>query len=417
MRIGIDCRLWSESGVGRYTRNLVQNLAQIDIKNEYVLFILSKDQEKILHFVQNDSFRTVKADIRWHSIEEQIRFPSILNQEKLDLVHFPYFSVPIFYNKPFVVTIHDLILHHFPTGEASTLPLSIYKLKLLGYKYVISQAAKKAKKIITVSNATKEEIIDHLGVREDKIVVTYESVDDRLISKLPTSPFDFAQGFGGASKIKNYFLYVGNAYPHKNLERLLQAFKIITQGALVGNENFLVHDAKKLKGSSHTSKPASAHRENFVPSPRPLTLVLVGKEDYFYKRLREIIKNMKLSDSVIFYGEASDEELINLYQNAKALVMPSLMEGFGLPALEAMANSCLVLASNIPALKEVCGDAAIYFSAYDINEITEVMKSVCFNDSNHFSQNIGRGIERSKMFSWKKMAKETVDIYESCVGI
>ncbi len=383
--------------MGRYIRNLIKELQLIDKKNEYVLFVLSDNQDGILKQIRQahcgqvqddnyDNFRIVRADIRWHSIEEQIKFPAILNKENLDLVHFPYFSVPIFYNKPFVVTIHDLILHHFPTGEASTLPSPIYQLKLLGYKYVISQAAKKAKKIITVSNATKQEIVDHLSVPAEKIAVTHESVDDRLSSKLPTSPR--SAGLRGASEIKNYFLYVGNAYPHKNLERLLQAFKIITQRAEV---------APPRRGS-----------------PR-LSLVFVGKEDYFYKRLKEKVKEMGLSGSIIFYGEASDEKLINLYQNAKALIMPSLMEGFGLPALEAMANKCLVLCSNIPALKEICSDAAVYFSPYDIDGIIEVIKNVCFNDSNHFSKNVEKGFERSKMFSWKKMAGETLNVYKEAL--
>lgn len=170
MRIGIDCRLWNESGVGRYTRNLIKNLKDIDRENEYVLFVLLKDQKEILKQsmkqvqdrVQNDKFNIVISDIRWHTIEEQLRLTAILNKEGLDLVHFPYVSVPIFYNKPFVVTIHDLILHHFPTGEASILPLPLYYLKHLAYKYVIKHAAQKAEKIITVSKATKDEIIEHL---------------------------------------------------------------------------------------------------------------------------------------------------------------------------------------------------------------------------------------------------------------
>src|SRR3990172_10967707 len=164
MKIGIDTRLWGETGVGRYIRNLVSELSKIDFKNSYVLFALNKNEKKIKSAIRNSQFVIRLTDIKWHTLEEQLRFPAILNKENLDLVHFPYFSVPIFYDKPLVVTIHDLILHHFPTGEASTLPSPFYWLKLIGYKFVISNAAKKAKKIITVSNATKKEIIDHLKV-------------------------------------------------------------------------------------------------------------------------------------------------------------------------------------------------------------------------------------------------------------
>ncbi|MBI3092887.1 MAG: glycosyltransferase family 4 protein [Candidatus Levybacteria bacterium] len=370
MRIGIDARLWDESGVGRYIRNLVYNLQIIDKRNEYILFALNKDIQNSKFKNQNSKFRLVRADIRWHTIEEQLRFPPVLNKEKLDLVHFPYFSVPIFYNKPFIVTIHDLILHHFPTGEASTLPLPLYQLKLLGYKFVIGQAARKAAKVITVSNATKQEIVDHLRVDSEKIVVTYEGTNINSKFKIQNSKFKITN--------KKYFLYVGNAYPHKNLGRLIQAFDQI-----------------------RSQEPEAK-------------LILVGREDYFYKRLKEKVKATKLQDSVLFYGEASDEELAGLYKNALALIMPSLMEGFGLPALEAMANKCLVLASDIPALKEICKDVALYFNPYDIDEIVERMRNVCFNDLNHFSKNIEKGLERARRFSWEKMARETLTVYASC---
>src|SRR5258705_8253378 len=125
MRIGIDGRLWHETGVGRYIRNLVANLAQIDNTNEYVLFVKTGFKIKDLPGRQagsgfkNDKWKIVETDIHWHSLKEQMQFPAVLNKENLDLMHFPYFSHPIFYNKPFVITIHDLIMNHFPTGKAS----------------------------------------------------------------------------------------------------------------------------------------------------------------------------------------------------------------------------------------------------------------------------------------------------------
>ncbi len=377
MKIGIDCRLWGETGVGRYIRNLVYNLQKIDRKNEYVLFVLTKDYENLKSQMENVKWKIVKADIRWHTLEEQLKLPSILNQEKLDLVHFPYFSVPVFYNKPFVVTIHDLIIDHFPTGKASTRLPIIYGIKRLGYKYIIKKAAQNAEKIITVSNATKQEIVDYLKIDEEKVVITHEGIDD----KIQNSNIEIQNNtINTKYKILNtkYFLYVGNAYPHKNLERLLEAF-----GTL----------AYRVK------------------------LILVGKEDYFYKRLKNKVAEMRLSEKVIFLQNVTDEELSSLYQNALALVMPSLMEGFGLPALEAMVNKCLVLASDIPALREVCGDAAIYFNPYGVNDIFKKMSEAYYDDTYHYSDRKEKGLERVKNFSWHKMAKETLRIYESCVGV
>lgn len=366
MKIGIDCRLWNETGVGRYIRNLIKELQIIDSKNEYVLFVLNKDYNQVNSQLSTLNFQLVKADIRWHTLEEQLRFPSILNKENLSLVHFPYFSVPIFYNRPFIVTIHDLILHHFPTGRASTLPLFFYKLKLLGYKFVISKAVQKAKRIITVSNSTKEEILDHLKIKENKVVVIYEGIDEEIQSS--------------NLKVKNlvkgkYFLYVGNAYPHKNLERLLEAF------------NALSSDVK---------------------------LVLVGKEDHFYKRLKEKVRKMKLTDKVIFLQNVNDEELASLYKNAIALVVPSLMEGFGLPAIEAMANKCLILASDIPSLKETCGNVALYFNPLSIDELSEKLNIVTSHTTEYgmLEELRKKGIERAKFFSWKKMVQQTLAVYE-----
>src|ERR1035437_5626990 len=112
MRIGIDARLWEQTGVGRYIRNIIANLQKIDKKNHYVLFIRSQDLESVSAQVKNKNWEIVETNIKWHSLSEQVQFPLVLNKAKLDLVHFPYFSVPILYKKPYVVTIHDLIIDH-----------------------------------------------------------------------------------------------------------------------------------------------------------------------------------------------------------------------------------------------------------------------------------------------------------------
>lgn len=378
MKIGIDCRLWNETGVGRYIRNLIKNLAALDKKNEYVLFMRSVDRPKLKVNPSTNSgekLKVVTADIRWHSISEQLEFPRILNRENLDLMHFTYFSVPLIYNQPFVVTIHDLIINHFPTGRASTLPLPAYKVKLLAYKFVMNRAIKNARKIIVPSYATKREVMDHFGIRQNKIAVTHEgvSINEKLKNSAKGGSASGGKNEKPQLKIKNYFLYVGNAYPHKNLERLLEAFKTLNSD---------------------------------------ISLVLLGKEDYFYKRFKSKVKEMKLSEKVVFLQNVTDEELVNLYKNALALVMPSLMEGFGLPALEAMANNCLVLASDIPSLREVCADAAIYFDPLKTEDIKNKMREILLNDSNHFTKNKNAGFERVKLFSWQKMAKETLAVYE-----
>jgi glycosyltransferase involved in cell wall biosynthesis len=374
MKIGIDGRLWGETGVGRYIRNLVTELSVIDKTNEYVLFVRKRDYENIKFQISNFKFQIKIADVRWHTIDEQIRLPNILSSENLDLVHFPYFSVPIAYKKPYVITIHDLIINHFPTGKASTLPFPLYSLKRLGYKLIVAHALRDAKKIIVPSNSVRDDLLATYKIAEEKIAVTHEGVEEVLSSKYKV--------FREKEKYTKYFLYVGNAYPHKNLERLIEAF-----GMLCDSSPKVQNDDVKL--------------------------VLVGKDDYFYQKLSEKLKRRSIKNIVII-NNVNDEELASFYQGALALVAPSLMEGFGLPVLEAMANKCLVAASDIPSFREVAGEAAVYFDPYSISDIKNNLVKVTGMDKIQKEKHIKAGGERVKLFSWRKMAEETLEIYESC---
>lgn len=412
MKIGIDARLWNETGVGRYIRNLVKNLILLDDKNNYVLFVLAKDYEDIKNQISqpkadlplaesikyqvptlhpakrnyegqvSSKWKIVQADVRWHSVKEQTAFLKIVNKENVNLMHFPYFSLPILYKRPFVVTIHDLIIHHFPTGKASTLPMPLYKLKHLGYKAVLHQAVNKARKIIVPLQVVKDDVVKSFAISPDKIAVTYEGVDERVKGegvrgkKAITLPFTL--------NASPFFLYVGNAYPHKNLDTLIKAFKSV----------------------SNMENQTLSIKNNHIK------LVLVGKDDYFYKQLEKRLLAEKLSNIKILHN-VSDQMLQGLYQHALGLIAPSIMEGFGLVPLEAMANKCLVIASDIPAHREVCKDAALYFDPNNVTELVKIMKRVCYYDLNHdINKKKLQGLERIKLFSWRRMAEQTFKIYE-----
>lgn len=363
MKIGIDCRFWSQTGVGRYTRNLVKELSRIDSKNNYVLFVLKSDEKEIKDEIRASNFEIVRADIKWHSISEQIKFPRLLNKYNLDLVHFPYFSHPIFYKKPFIITIHDLIINHFSTGKASTLPLAAYGLKLMGYRQVLSHAAKKSYKIIAPLNFVKNDLIRTLNVPASKIEVTNEGFDS-LISKGKVSDEVL-----NATKTP-YFLYVGNAYPHKNLIKLLTGF----YRAKLNNIN----------------------------------LILVGREDYFYKKLeREKFPNL------VFLHEVSDSELYHLYSSSIGAVSASLMEGFGLLPLEALSCGTIPVISDIPAFGEVCGDAAIYFDPQNAEDIAKKIAFALELSKSDREKILKKGKELISQYSWEKMAAQTLKIYES----
>ena len=361
MKIGIDGRFWNESGVGRYVRNLVWELEKIDKKNSYVLFTSNKNQPKL----KNPNWKIVTTDIHWHSIEEQIKLPQLINKENLDLMHFPYFSVPILYRRPYVITIHDLILHHFATGKATTKSKFVYWTKLLGYKYILNKAAKNAQRIIVVSKSTKDEVVKHLNVSEEKVRVIYEGIEintnQKKIMKLKT----------------NYLLHVGNLYPHKNMNSVLYAMKNLME-----------------EGNTE------------------VRLAIAGKEDHFYSKFKAKVHDLGLEDQVDLLGEVNEEELNYLYRNAAALVSPSLMEGFDLPVVEAMANKCLVLASDIPVHREICKDAAIYFDLKDEEDLVSKIKEVYKNGKEEFEKKLNMGKAISSEFSWEKMAVETIKIYE-----
>jgi glycosyltransferase involved in cell wall biosynthesis len=354
MKIGIDTRLENETGVGRYIRNLRYYLPKLDHKNNYVF----------LH-----------PSVPWHSVQEQMQMPGIFNREKLDLVHVPYFNVPYFYDHPYVVTIHDLIINEFDTGRASTRNPLLYAFKRFGYQRIIQKAIATARGIIVPSQTTKNMVMKHYpSVDAEKIYVTYEGIDREIKNpKIPSQRF-----FEQENNSFPFFLYVGNAYPHKNLELLISAFSRI--------------NAPKVK------------------------LVLVGSMDYFYYRVLELVKSLNITDRVILTGLVRDDELAWLYAHAKALVLPSLMEGFGLPAIEAMHHKCLVLASEIPAFKEICQDAALYFDPKSEQSLQNLMQSVLLKDSRlEINTYLQKGTEYASKFSWKKMAKETIKIYHNVI--
>lgn len=393
MRIGIDARFYGPigKGLGRYTQEVVDNIIKITSADsplktqanfDFVVFLSPENFDEFECEFPN--VKKVLLDIRWYSWQEQILMPFYLWREHLDLIHFPHFNVPLFSPGKLVVTIHDLILTHFPTLRATTLSPVIYRLKNLAYRLVIFSAIKRAKKIITVSQFTKDDLINKFKVAPEKIVVTYEGVanlakgrDSLFVAKL-----DSEETLEQYHISQKFLLYVGNAYPHKNLEALLRAF------------------AKLL-------------------SKRPeLRLVLVGKDDYFYSRVRDYARSLNLwqkeniNSPVIFPGYVPDAQLEILYSQAGAYIFPSLYEGFGLPPLEAMARACPVLSSNRTSLPEVLGEAALYFDPENESDMIEKM-TLILDQVDLRKSLVSRGLEQVKKYSWWQCAKETLSVYQA----
>jgi glycosyltransferase involved in cell wall biosynthesis len=372
MKIGIDARFFgpSSKGLGRYTQKLITHLEHIDNENEYVVFLRKQNFDEFKPL--NDRFTKVCADYQWYSIAEQTLFPFMLYKYKCDIVHFPHFNVPIFYFKKFIVTIHDLILLRYPTKKSSTHSFLLYWFKFWMYKIVITSAIIKAKKIIAVSEFTKRDLCLQYKLACNKTIVTYEAAE---ITQTNIDNGEIILKKYGI--IEPYMLYVGNAYPHKNLDCLVDAFSIyVENGGIVKN------------------------------------LILVGCNDYFYKNLRQYIKNKDVSN-IIILETITDELLKILYIKANFFVFPSLYEGFGLPPLEAQLFSIPVLSSNHECMIEILStQGALFCDTTDVNDFAKSMQKISMNKKLRLNL-IEIGNKNAKKYSWSKMAQQTYNIYRN----
>ncbi len=371
MRIGIDARMMGKGfGLARYTEQLIVHSLQVDTVNEFVLFLRKENWDQIPDTTPR--VKKVLADIPWYSLQEQLQLIGIIKKEKVDLMHFPHWNIPYFYRQPYVVTIHDLIMFHFPRAQATTLGPVKFWVKDMAHRLLLRTISKSAKHIFATSEFTKSDIHATLHVPLEKMTVTYQA------------PFEVIQNMDDINHesllakyniTKPYILYVGAAYPHKNLRGLIDAWKLYEQ------------------------KYGSTHQ-----------LVLVGKENYFYSEIKKYQQAVAPESHVLFTGFVPDEELSVLYEHASLYVFPSLYEGFGLPPLEAMVHGVPVVSSNQSCLPEVLGNAALYFDPQNRDEMVEKIHSGLTDIL--LQENLK--IHSKKIlqkYSWETLARQTINVY------
>ncbi|MGB9787593.1 MAG: glycosyltransferase family 4 protein [Dictyoglomus turgidum] len=367
-KVLLDARMIDSSGIGTYLQNLIPFL-----KNHLNLSLLG-EREKVEEYIDisNLNFISMKSPIYFPT--EQIEF--LLKIKDVDIFWSPHFNVPVFpiRAKKRIVTIHDVF--HLAFGEFYSPFERTYA------KFLINSAVNLSDVIITVSNFSKSEIIKYTGVKEEKIKVIYNGVDRERFRVYEKEELEKIKS---EYKLPNRFLlFVGNVKPHKNLRRLLKAFKIIAG------------DFKDL------------------------FLVITGKKEGFLKgdkKIFELInKDTILKERVIFTGHVDKGDLPYLYNLAEIFVFPSLYEGFGLPPLEAMACGCPIVVSHIPPLWEICKDAAYYINPHDEWDIAKGIKEVLENEKLR-KELIDKGIERAKEFSWEKSAREHLNLIEKTLFI
>lgn len=351
--ITIDVRMIRSSGIGTYISNVVPLI--VSQMRDCDFYLLGHQEE--MNGLENNkpNVHMINCTSSIYSISEQFELKKKIPTQT-DLFWSPHYNIPLFYNGKLLVTVHDvfhLAMKEFVHGMAK----QIYS------KYMFHSVKRKADKIITVSNFTKSELLKYVGCNPRNILVSYNGVGASWFSTVEGKRFID----------KPYLIYVGNVKPHKNLYSLIRAF-----GQL---KDLLPHH-----------------------------LLIVGKKDGFLtgdEQINEFINNN--NDRIHFTGFINDGHLRQYVHQADLFVFPSLYEGFGLPPLEAMASGTAVAVSNIPVLKEVCGDAACYFNPKDEKNIADTIFNLV-KDNDMKNRLIQKGIKRAASYTWVENANNTEKI-------
>jgi len=364
MRIGIDARALSWAGLGRYSHNLLNSMSSLNNIHDFVVFGSKKFASEIIDLPK---VKFVPVDDSYYSLKEQTLFLRSLLREKMDLMHFLHFNAPVFYRRPFVVTIHDLTRFFFPAQKNTS------HFHQWAYEEVFRSAVIHSQGIISVSECTKSDLIRYFPQVNDRVDVIYEGVNTNIFNpRRGENEEDDLKGLGIDS---SYLLFVGVWMNHKNIFRLLEAFKEVVENGYQGK------------------------------------LVITGKGRVHDINVSQIISKLDLNSRVILPGNVSDSLLAVLYRNADIFVFPSLYEGFGLPPLEAMACGTPVVASGVSSIPEILGDAAEYFDPLNSNDISNAIIKV-INSRIIRSKLVASGTGQINSFQWEKTAKETLAFYD-----
>jgi len=367
--VAIDARKLLDFGIGTYIRNILVQLDRHDRDLEYVVLCRTRDLDRARALAPR--FRIVAEDAEPYSIGEQVRIPIRLAREKVSLVHEPHYVLPPATRCRSVVTIHDCIHLMFPQ----------YLPNRLGYVYARASmwtATRQAARVLTVSEASKRDILRFFDIPAEKVQVIPNAIDERFL--IPPDEATTDRVRQRYQLDHPFVLYVGNIKPHKNLERLIDAFSQVR-----------------------------------ADGPDGLKLVVVGDDVSKYPSLRQMVHRHKLDKHVRFLGFQPQETLASFYRLANAFVFPSLYEGFGLPPLEAMACGTPVVTSNVSSLPEVAGDAALLVDPYDAEAIADGLRRV-LGDEALRRELVAKGAERVRQFSWTDSVARIGAVYREVLA-
>jgi len=374
LHIAIDARRIRDFGIGTYIRSLIQALSKIDSTNQYTVVSGPADAGSLSELPEN--FRTALYARDDHSYLDHVAFPVFLRGLSPDLVHIPLNRVPLFMMKPYVVTIHDMANLLFEDHSSIHMQLRRFRFR---------RGLIRANRVIAVSEATKRDVENVLGVPPDRIRRVYNAPDPGF-SQRASNPGQEQSRILERYQIQYPFLlYAGNIRKHKNVPRLVEAFAVV-----------------KNQLASH-------------PVYHDLRLVIIGDTISDYPAVRQTVIKSGVEQVVRFLGFVPFETLRCFYESAAAFVFPSRYEGFGLPPLEAMACGTPVVTSNVSSLPEVVGDAAVLVNPENVFDIAHGIRDVLLNEELR-ARLIRRGREQAARFSWAWTARQVLEIYKEAAG-
>ncbi len=357
-RIVIDARGLSGS-TGRLHREFLTQLEEIDQSTDYHIIIHTNDQGAWVPTKQNYTLHVVGW--KFYSFGEQIGFARYLYSLKPDLVHFMWPQQPLLYFGKRISNVHDLTLLRFENIDKNRM---VYKFEKFVFRFLLHNVVRRSKIILVISNFVKKDLLSFARVDANKIVVAKLAAFQMEKQDRP-KPIKRLKG-------KQFIFFVGNAFPHKNLDRLIEATEILRQ----------------------------KHPD--------LQVAIAGKKDFFHEQLEQHCQDKPFAHIL---GYVDDSELSWLYKHAQAYVFPSLSEGFGLPGLEAMQHGVPLVSSNATCLPEIYGDAAHYFDPYSTEDMARAIHEVLRSQTRRDAL-IKAGYERVDQFSWEKMARTVHSQYK-----
>ena len=373
MLIALNCAFYQPKGGGikEYIDNLVNNLASLDTDNSFILYVLQDQLEyakehlpkefkiKAMPFSSGSKWNRIKRSLlegKFWLKEEQ--------EEKFDIFHSPFFHAPKLKKAKVLLTVHDLRLYRFPETY------EFFRYQFLKRK--VKKSIQRADHIISISNFTKNEIVELCEIPSDRITVVHEAINpERFSDRNLYEPKELPE----ILRETPFILTVGHMEPRKNYDRLIDAYKkVIT-----------------------------------TPGLENLQCVIVGKKDHSFKNTIQKIEN---TPGVHYLDFVSGNTLLWLYKNASLFVFPSYYEGFGFPPLEAAALNTISAVSNVSSMPEVCGNGVIYFNPYDVNEMSDAIRKG-LTDSSLIEQISTLSKRNLELFSWEKNARKTLEVYDS----